>query len=106
MGKLGVPTMISRRTLLVSAGSMLFAAGCKRAMAAPESCNETQALEADDRSARSALSYADRAADISKCCKGCTQWVAPGTDGSCGGCKLLKGPIHPDGSCKAFAPKG
>jgi hypothetical protein len=97
--------MISRRSLLVSAGSLMFAAGCKKASAAPDSCAETSSLSTDERAVRVSLGYSDRAADASKACRSCQQWVEPSTDGACGGCKLLKGPIHPAGTCKAFAPK-
>ena len=41
-----------------------------------------------------------------KACTRCNQWVGPAERSSCGSCKLLKGPIHPNGTCKAFAAKG
>ena len=44
--------------------------------------------------------------DPNKACAQCKQWAPPKSEGSCGGCKLLGGPIHPQGTCKAFAPNG
>ncbi len=89
--------------LALSAGA--FALGCKRAAALPSSCEDTSGLSDDERAARTALAYTDRAPAPEKACRSCQQWVAPRDDGACGGCKLLKGPVHPVGTCKAFAPK-
>jgi hypothetical protein len=98
--------MISRRGLFVVAGGALFASACKHAAAAPESCTDVSGLTAEQQGARTTAAYADRTPDPNKSCALCQQWVAPKTDGACGGCKLLGGPIHPQGTCKAFAPKG
>lgn len=98
--------MISRRRLFVVATGLLFTNGCKRGAAGPASCDDVTSLGADDRSARTTLGYSDRSTDPSKACSSCQQWVPPPAEGSCGGCKLLKGPIHPNGTCKAFARKG
>jgi len=93
---------ITRRHLLVSAGA-LFMGGCARANAFPAACDDTASLAEEPRAARAAAAYTDRAPTPEKACKGCGQWVAPADSVSCGGCKLLKGPIHPNGTCKAFA---
>jgi hypothetical protein len=97
--------MISRRKLLASLGGALLASGCKSAIAPPSSCDDTTRLTEEERGVRKALAYADRSTDPSKACKSCLQWVPPPSEGSCGGCKLLKGPVHPDGTCKAFVVK-
>jgi hypothetical protein len=98
--------MISRRSLLVSVSGLLFTNACKRAGAMPSSCEDNSGLSEEERTARTTLAYADRAPDPNKACQSCQQWVAAKADGSCGSCKLLKGPIHPLGTCKAFALKG
>jgi hypothetical protein len=97
--------MISRRHLLGSIGGLLVTTGCSKSTS-PASCLDVSGLNEDETTARTTLAYADRSADATKSCKACQQYVAPTKDGACGGCKLLKGPIHPEGSCKAFAPKG
>jgi hypothetical protein len=51
--------------------------------------------------------YTELAPDPSKKCSGCAQWIPAATPTSCGGCKVVKGPINPDGWCKLFvAPAG
>ena len=97
--------MISRRQLLTSLGGALVAA-CKGAAPTPASCADTTGLTAEDVGARTTLAYLDRSADPAKSCKLCQQYVEPTTAGACGTCKLLRGPIHPAGTCKAFALKG
>jgi hypothetical protein len=98
--------MLSRRQLFVCAGGVLLSQGCKRVAAQPASCDDTATLSADERTARTTLGYADRSPDPNKACRACQQWVVAARDGGCGSCKLLKGPIHPEGTCKAFALKG
>ena len=77
-----------------------------RAKVGPAACTDTASLDENERAARAALAYADKAPTPEKVCSRCNQWVEPREPSSCGSCKLLKGPIHPDGSCKAFAAKG
>ena len=69
------------------------------------SCSDAKGLSAEETAARSAMEYVDQARDPSKPCSKCVQWVAAASDG-CGGCKVLKGPIHPNGGCKLFASRG
>lgn len=99
--------MLSRRKLLVSlsVGGALVAAGCKRAVAPPATCDEPNGLSAEERGVRNTLRYIDRSPDPKKACEACAQWIPQAQEGSCGACKLLKGPVHPAGSCRAFAPK-
>lgn len=73
--------------------------------AAAFSCSDAKGLSAEETAARSAMEYVDQARDPSKPCSKCVQWVAAASDG-CGGCKVLKGPIHPNGGCKLFASRG
>jgi hypothetical protein len=53
---------------------------------------------------RKTLAYVDRTPDPSKPCVKCLQYVPAAEADQCGGCKLMKGPIHPKGYCTAFAP--
>jgi hypothetical protein len=68
-----------------------------------ETCPPEQ-LAPEDAQQRETFKYTDRSLDATKQCQNCQQYLPrPGAD--CGGCKLLKGPIHPAGSCVAFAAK-
>lgn len=93
-------------TLVLAAGALLPAsallAGCKK----PElACTDTAGLSADEVTARATLKYVDRSADPAKICSGCQQYKAPQMTGACGGCVVVKGPIHPDGGCNVWAKK-
>lgn len=103
--------LVSRRTamlntLALTAGALIPAsallAGCKK----PElTCTDTSGLSADEIAARSTLKYVDHAADPAKKCDGCQQFKPPQMTGACGACVIMKGPIHPEGSCNAWAKK-
>jgi hypothetical protein len=100
--------MITRRRLLVLSGGALLAAGCSRSKAAPAACDDAPSLASlkdDERATRATMAYADHAPAPERTCEHCNQWVAASERSSCGTCKLLKGPIHPDGTCKAFTAK-
>jgi len=68
------------------------------------SCNEATGLNPADKVAREASGYADRTADPKRSCATCQQWE-PGSDDGCGRCKIVRGPIHPLGTCKLFAAR-
>jgi hypothetical protein len=80
------------------------AAACKKEMAA-FSCSETAGLAPDEQSARTTLAYVEPAADKTRTCASCQQFVPAPSDGACGSCKVLKGPVHPNGTCKVFTAK-
>ena len=96
----------SRRELLVRFGTLALSgvAACKM-KSFPASCVEVAGLAPEDTSARTTLAYVEPAADKTRTCANCQQFVAPPDDGSCGSCKVLKGPVHPYGTCKVFAPR-
>lgn len=96
---------ISRRSLLTDAACALAAAafGSSCSKKAPSKCT---AASDDDAQARVALAYVDTTPIASKTCDGCRQWVGERAAGQCGGCKILGGPIHPNGYCRSFTPKG
>jgi len=73
--------------------------------AAPFTCAEPGALAPGDVQVRAALGYTERAADATRSCAACQQYVPAPTDGACGSCKVLKGSIHPLGTCRAFSAK-
>lgn len=96
---------LGRREAILGALAALGGAACSKASAAA-SCTDTAGLGADDAQARVAMEYVDRAASPAKACSSCQQWLPTGPAGApagCGGCRVLKGPIHPSGTCKLFA---
>jgi hypothetical protein len=70
----------------------------------PVACTDTRGLTEADRALRATMSYVDRSPDPKKTCSSCQHWVAAARPDLCGSCKLIKGPFHPRGSCKVFAP--
>ena len=108
-----------RRTLQVlgaglAAGGLFGASGCKQEQGSSGSGNQSSAAKGpscdtpvDDagKAQRRTLQYVDKAVDQSKNCAACAQYVTA-QFGACGGCKVLPGPVRPEGGCLAFAPKG
>ena len=97
---------LSRRHLFVLSASALVAwsvTGCKKGP--PSSCNDVSGLSAADAEARKALEYVDRSPVAAQTCDKCQQWVEPPSADQCGGCKVMKGPVHPQGHCKVFVAK-
>jgi hypothetical protein len=101
---------ISRRELLrlgaaaVGAGVALAGSeGCGKETKAL-SCNDTTSLSASDAQVRMSLAYVDHSVEAGKSCTKCQQFI-PGAPGVCGTCKVVKGPINPEGYCKSFVAK-
>jgi len=99
---------LDRRSLLRRAGGGLAlvvlaplgaaVTGCgKKALV----CTDTAGLTAAEAQMRTTLQYVDRAADATRACTRC-RFYQPAAADSCGRCTLVKGPIHPDGSCTGF----
>jgi hypothetical protein len=95
---------ISRRHLVLGSAAGLAAlaglSGCKKAQF---SCDGVVGLSVEDIKLRNTLGYVDRSPDPKKSCALCQQFEPAPNEGACGSCKMLKGPIHPDGSCKVYA---
>ncbi len=97
--------MIGRRYLLKGAvASLLSAAGCSKKV--PASCVDAPGLAPEAAQIRSTLGYVEPSPDPEKRCDSCRQYVAPRDEGSCGSCNVLKGPIHPSGTCKVYGARG
>jgi hypothetical protein len=87
---------------LAMATSALF--GCRRDE--EFSCTDTASLSEGECAARQALKYVDRATQRERRCEECVQFEPPSAkDARCGRCKIMKGPVHPAGSCLAWAAK-
>ncbi len=67
-------------------------------------CEDTSALSPEELEVRKNAEYVQQAMQVSKKCDACAQWIAPAPD-KCGACKVLKGPIVAEGSCKLFVAK-
>jgi len=100
-------TKLSRRTALQVLGSaplltvLLTACGKDE----PDSCSDVSGLNDPEKTARSALQYTDRSPEAAKQCRNCNQYQPAPTPSQCGGCQIVKGPIHPNGYCTAWAQK-
>lgn len=71
----------------------------------PDSCSDVNGLSDAEKSARSALQYADRSPQANKRCEICALYQPASEASQCGGCQIVKGPIHPKGYCTAFVAK-
>ncbi|MFO0736491.1 MAG: hypothetical protein U0270_11450 [Labilithrix sp.] len=61
-------------------------------------------IDEASKTLRRNLQYKKEAVDPAKKCTACAQYE-PGKYKDCGGCKLIPGPISPNGGCLSFAPK-
>lgn len=68
-------------------------------------CTDTSGLSDPEKATRATLAYTDSSADPNKHCIDCVQWLAPNQGSGCGSCKVMKGPVHPEGTCNVFAKK-
>lgn len=67
-------------------------------------CTDTAGLSAEEVTMRTNTKYVDVSQFPDKKCVGCMHYVAGAPD-ACGGCKVVKGPIHPNGYCTLYAAK-
>ena len=99
---------LTRRTTLRLLAATPLVAGALAACGKknePDSCTDVSALSEAEKTGRSALQYTDKAPQPDKRCEVCNFWQASTDPAKCGGCQLVKGPIHPKGYCTAFAAK-
>jgi hypothetical protein len=100
--------VLSRRDLLrgtvFGIGALTGLSACNRHKAI--SCAAVDGLSVEEILPRNKLLYSDVAADPAKTCSTCQQFVAPPSEDQCGGCKIMKGPVNPRGSCKSYVAKG
>jgi hypothetical protein len=67
-------------------------------------CTDTSGLTEQELATRQNLGYVDESPNPEKLCSNC-QFYQPAAEGQCGGCTLIKGPIHPDGYCNSWVAK-
>jgi hypothetical protein len=104
------PALVSRRGLLGRAATAALAvagvgaavAGCKKA---PLVCDGLPGIAPADVQLRATLDYKDLSPALDRQCVDCTLYVAPTKEDACGGCKVVRGPINPKGTCRVFLRK-
>lgn len=100
---------ISRRVFLARGAAFGAAAGTFLTIGCGGSeeltCTNVSSLSAGEQAARTGLAYVDTSPHgAQKNCLNCNFYTeAPA--GQCGGCTLIKGPIHPQGYCNGWAAK-
>ncbi len=96
---------VLQRSAALGAIAALSAAACGK-KTPTLSCADTTGLSPADVQIRTTtLAYTEHSTEPGKMCSGCQQFVAPPAPGTCGTCKILKGPINPAGYCKSFVAK-
>jgi hypothetical protein len=68
-------------------------------------CADLSGLTEDEKQLRVTFEYVTESPDPEKLCSNCGFWIEPEGGSPCGGCKVIKGPFHPGGYCKSWAPK-
>lgn len=72
---------------------------------AADPCSDVSQLTPPEQATRRTFKYEPRAKDPTKLCTTCNFWIPDPDGGLCGTCTLVKGPIHPKGSCMSWAQK-
>jgi len=99
-----IPRREALRHLAVLSLSAVVPAGLV-ACSKKTSCTDVTGLSSDEINQRNNVAaYVDITPDASKKCSLCVQYV-PAAPNACGECKVVKGPINPDGTCKLFVAK-
>jgi hypothetical protein len=100
---------LSRRQALTQGGwgaaALVGLVACGKETPKVLSCTDTSGLPPQDLQIRdTVLAYVDISTTPGKNCTLCQQFI-PGAPGGCGICKIVKGPINPNGYCKSFLAK-
>ncbi len=66
-------------------------------------CDDVSGLSEADAATRTSLAYVDASPEAEKNCLNCQLYT--GGEAECGACTVVKGPIHPQGYCTAWAAK-
>jgi hypothetical protein len=68
----------------------------------PDACQDYSSLSEVDIQTRQNLQYVAQSEKENQNCANCGLYVKPEKAGGCGGCKLFKGPAHPQGWCMTW----
>lgn len=66
------------------------------------SCTDTSGLSEDEINLREKHGYVDKTEKPDQRCDNCNLYQKPDKEGTCGGCTLVPGPIHPKGWCEQW----
>lgn len=69
------------------------------AKSAADPCSDLAGLTPDEMATRTTFQYKKVTDDPAKVCTNCNFWIPQAEGKPCGGCTLVKGPIHPGGGC-------
>lgn len=75
------------------------------AMEETDPCADLTGLTEDEKQLRVTFEYVAKSPFPEKLCDNCGFWIEPEGGAPCGGCKVIKGPIHPKGYCKSWVVK-
>jgi len=82
------------------------AAKPSRAISAAEEaanpCQNLSEMSEAEIETRDTFDYEDRSEDGTELCRTCSYWRPSQRGDFCGGCTLVKGPIHPLGTCSSW----
>jgi hypothetical protein len=69
-------------------------------------CTDTSGLSPAELTMRTQQQYSDESPHPDeKVCDNCRFWQPAPQPDTCGGCQVIKGPIHPKGYCKLWAAR-
>ena len=72
---------------------------------ASDPCADTSGLTEAELTMRTNLKYVAESPEEGKLCDNCNFWTDPEAGQACGGCQLIKGPIHAKGYCISWVAK-
>ncbi|MCS6799678.1 MAG: high-potential iron-sulfur protein [Myxococcota bacterium] len=106
MRSLGRRTWITGAAVVACGGLGRWLVGCsKPADGGALACTDTTGLTDQEKAIRAQLEYVDRSTVAGQNCANCRFWVPAPREGACGGCTLIRGPIHPEGHCKSWVTR-
>jgi len=65
-------------------------------------CDDLSGLTEQEIAMREQLQYVAQSEKEGQVCTNCRFWQPAEQEGTCGGCQLIKGPIHPNGWCASW----
>ncbi|WKN41895.1 high-potential iron-sulfur protein [Tunicatimonas pelagia] len=67
-----------------------------------DACDDLSGLTEQEIAMREQLKYVAQSEKEGQVCTNCRFWQPTEQEGTCGGCQLIKGPIHPNGWCQSW----
>lgn len=96
--------MPTRRAMIGLIAATLTSGLCSCGKNRKFTCTDTRHLSPGDLHWRRDKGYVEPTPEPGKTCVRCAFYEAPPSAGSCGTCKVLKGPVHPEGYCFDYVP--